>query len=135
LCYKQFSSAFALEIYVVKLDAQQARWVDLYHTALLETDYQRLPERLKLVDDAIQARLQILSASGGTEELSSIQDAKYMTAGGLEGEFSLLSKDGRRIPIRYQGKVYPDGCRVARWKPPNQETQSEHRDFREKQAS
>jgi len=45
---------------------------------------------------------------------------QYINRGGLEGRHSLLAKDGRRIPIRYESKVYPDGCRVARWQPLNQ---------------
>lgn len=194
----------------MKSDEQPAGWVELYRFALLEVDYQKLPERLKLAEDAIQARLQVLTASGGTEELSSIQDARqnlrilqkelethrcsttqrithshsaidgeyvvfvdanrryvevsdgvcrllgytreellaktidditapelraqvpetfrrYVTGGGLDGHFSLLAKDGRCVPIRYQSRVYPDGCRVARWEPLNPETQSQPR--------
>jgi PAS domain S-box-containing protein len=199
----------------VKADEQQATWIDLYHSALLEVDYQKLPERLKLADDAIERKLQILSASDTHEELSAIHDARqnlrllqkeleahpssttdrishahseingeyvvfvdanrryvevtdgvcqllgysrkellaktidnitapelralvpelfrqYINHGGLEGQHSLLAKDGRRIPIRYQSKVYPDGCRVARWEPLRPETDQ---DFRAGRAS
>jgi PAS domain S-box-containing protein len=201
----------------VKSDERDPGWVDLYHSALLEVDYQKLSERLKLAEDAIQARLQILAASGSAKELNAIQDARqnlrvlqreleahqssttdrishshseidgeyvvfvnadrryvevtdgvcqllgysreellaktiddisapelraqvpgifrqYMTRGGLEGHYS-LAKNGRRIPIRYQAKVYPDGCRVARWEPLNRETDEQHQDFRKGQAS
>src|ERR1700676_509477 len=175
----------------MKSDEQQASWVDLYHSALLEVDYQKLPERLKLADDAIQARLSTLPASANIEELNAIKDARqnlrllqeelqahsssttdrishshseiageyvvfvdanrryvevtdgvcrllgysreellaktidditapdlrgqvpetfrqYITQGGMGGEFRLIAKDGRRIPIHYQSKVYPD---------------------------
>jgi len=187
----------------VKADEHDLGWVDLYHSALLEVDYEKLPERLKLAEDAIRARLRILPVSGGSEEMSSIQDARqnlrllqreleahrssttarishahseidgqyvvfvdadrryvevtdgvcqllgysreellaktideitapelraqvpetfrqYINQGGLEGRHALLAKDGRRIAIRYESKVYPDGCRVARWQPLNQ---------------
>jgi PAS domain S-box-containing protein len=221
LCYtisQEFSSVFTVETSAVKLDEQQPGWVDLYHSALLEVDYQKLPQRLKLAEEAIQTRLQILSVSGGTEELSAIQDARqnlrllqkeleahrasttdpirhshseidgeyvvfvdanrryvevtdgvccllgysreelltrtidditapelralvpetfrqYVSQGGLEGQYSLLAKDGRRIPIRYQSKVYPDGRLVARWEPLSPETEWQQQDLRKKQAS
>lgn len=201
----------------MKSDERHPGWADLYHSALLEVDYQKLPERLKLVDDAIQARLSTLPASG-IEELNAIKDAlqnlrllqeelkaqsspstdrinhshsevageyvvfvdanrryvevtdgvcrllgytreellsktidditapelraqvpetfrQYITQGGLGGHFSLLAKDGRRIPIRYQSKVYPDGCRVARWEPLNPENEWQPRDFPKERAS
>ena len=189
----------------MKSEEQQATWVDLYHSALLEVDYQKLPGWVRLAEDAIQARLQILQGSGTHEELTAIHDARqnlrllhkeleeyqsstpdrishahseidgkyvafvdanrryvevtdgvcqllgysreellartiddisapelrsevpkifrqYIENGGLEGQYSLLAKDGRRILIRYQSKVYPDGCRVARWEPLQHET-------------
>ena len=180
-------------------------WVELYHAALLEIDYQKLSERVKLAEDAIGVRLQMLAAAGSSDELRAIQDARqnlrvlqremethrtsttqsvrrlhpeidgdyvvfvdanrryvevtdgvcrllgysreellaktiddiadpelraqlpetfgeYVKQGEMEGTYSLLGKDGSRIPIRYQAKVYPDGCYVARWKPLNQES-------------
>lgn len=42
---------------------------------------------------------------------------QYVNAGGLSGEFLLLARDGRKVPIRYESKVFPDGCLVARWEP------------------
>jgi PAS domain S-box-containing protein len=187
-------------------DKQQS-WVSLYHSALLEVDYQKLCERLKLTEEAIRARLATLPPPHRTE-LSAIQDARqnlrvlqrelethqlstaerishahseiageyvvfvnpdrryvevtdgvcrllgysreelltktideisapelrsqvpetfrqYIAEGGLEGQYSVLSRDGRRIPIRYQAKVYPDGCRVARWEPLDPFSQSQ----------
>jgi PAS domain S-box-containing protein len=59
---------------VTPLDQQS--WVDLYHSALLEVDYEKLPERLQLAEKAINARLQVLSQSGTAKELSAIQDAR-----------------------------------------------------------
>lgn len=186
----------------------EAEWFELYHAALLEVDYEKLPERIKLAEDAIAARLQILAASGSREEMSAIQDARqnlrvlqkemethrsstderihhlhpeidgnyvvfvnanrryvevtdgvcqllgysreelltktiddiaapelraqvsetfgeYVRQGEMEGNYNLLAKDGSRIPIRYQSKVYPDGCYVARWKPLDKEPQSQ----------
>jgi PAS domain S-box-containing protein len=42
---------------------------------------------------------------------------RYLSLGAMEGAFSLLAKDGRRIAIRYWARVFPDGCMVARWEP------------------
>jgi PAS domain S-box-containing protein len=42
---------------------------------------------------------------------------QYVTQGGMEGTFALLSKDGRRISIQYRARVFPDGCMVAQWEP------------------
>jgi PAS domain S-box-containing protein len=197
---------------------KQTGWVDLYHAALLEVDYQKLPELLRLTESAIQAKLDTLSAPLSIEELSAIQDARqnlrvlqreleahessttdriahshseiagdyvafvdagrryvevtdgvcrllgyrreelltktiddvtapelrldvpetfrqYVAKGGLEGQFCLLAKDGRRIPIRYQAKVYPDGCRVARWELLSPQADALPEDFRNERAS
>lgn len=202
----------------MKTDEQPARWVDLYHSAILEVDYQKLPERVRLAEDAIEARAQVLATSGSVEELRAIQDARqnlrllqkelqdyqssttnrirhahseidgeyvvfvdsdrryvevtdgvcqllgysreellaktidditapelrglvpetfrqYVNHGGLEGQHSLLGKDGRRIPIRYQAKVYPDGCRVARWEPLLPQSEWQPQDFPKQRAS
>jgi hypothetical protein len=51
-------------------------WVELYHAALLEVDYEKLPERVKLAEDAIGVRLQVLAAAGSSDELRTIQDAR-----------------------------------------------------------
>ena len=194
----------------MKSRGHEAGWVELYHAALLEVDYEKLPERVKLAEDAIGVMLQVLAASGRGDELHAIQDARqnlrvlqremegnrtsitelvrrlhpeiasdyvvfvdanrryvevtdgvcrllgysreelltktiediaapelrpqvsetfreYVSQGELEGNYSLVAKDGSRIPIRYQTKVYPDGCYVARWKPLDQETRSQLR--------
>ena len=194
----------------MKSGGHEAGWVELYHAALLEVDYEKLPERVKLAEDAIAVRLQVLAASGRGDELHAIQDARlnrrvlqremeahrtstterirrlhpeidgdyvvfvdanrryvevtdgvcrllgysreelltktiddiaapelrpqvsetfreYISQGELEGNYSLLDKDGSRIPIHYEAKVYPDGCYVARWKPLDQETPSQLR--------
>ncbi len=42
---------------------------------------------------------------------------QYVNQGSLKGEFVLLHRNGRRVPIRYEAKVFPDGCLVARWQP------------------
>jgi len=194
----------------LKSAGHEAGWVELYHAALLEVDYEKLPELVKLAEDAIAVRLQALAASGRGDELHAIQDARqnlrvlqremeahrtstaqrirrlhpeidgdyvvfvdanrryvevtdgvcrllgysreelltktiddiaapelrpqvsetfreYVSQGELEGNYSIVAKDGSRIPIRYQAKVYPDGCYVARWKPLAQETRSQSR--------
>jgi hypothetical protein len=40
---------------------------------------------------------------------------EYVKQGFLEGEFVLIGRDGFRIPIRYDARVFPDGGLVARW--------------------
>ena len=40
---------------------------------------------------------------------------QYVKQGSLQGEFVLIGRDGRRIPIWYDARVFPDGCLVARW--------------------
>jgi PAS domain S-box-containing protein len=40
---------------------------------------------------------------------------QYVEEGSLKGEFVLIGRDGGRIPIRYDARVFPDGCLVARW--------------------
>jgi PAS domain S-box-containing protein len=196
----------------------QQTWVGLYHSALLEVDYQKLPERLCLAENAIDARLQVVSQFGTAKELSAIQDARqnlrvlekeleahqssasgrighshaeiggeyvvfvnanrryvevtdgvcrllgysrdallcmtiddvtapemrlqvpdtfrqYIAQGGLEGEYTLLAKDGRNIRIQYESKVYPDGCLVARWEPISSESKSPPQVFHKDRAS
>ena len=189
-------------------ETQRPQWMDLYHLTLLEVDYEKLPDRLKHAEDAIQSRLRALSESTDVEELRAIDDARrnlriiqtelqahqtsmggriahahaeiagkyvvfvdtnrryvevtdgvcqllgysrqellamtiddvsapelrsavpetfqlYVAEGGLEGQYCLLAKHGKRIPIHYQSKVYPDGCMVARWEPVSPEPHSQ----------
>jgi PAS domain S-box-containing protein len=49
---------------------------------------------------------------------------RYPSQGAMEGVFALLAKDGRRIAIRYQARVFPDGWMVAPWEPLQTSTQS-----------
>jgi hypothetical protein len=66
-------------------------------------------ERLaKKIDDVTAAELQ--QAVPATSE-------QYVQQGHLQGEYSLLSKDGRRVAILYEALVFPDGCMTARWHP------------------
>lgn len=41
----------------------------------------------------------------------------YVQQGHLQGEYTLVAKDGRRIGILYEALVFPDGCMTARWHP------------------
>ena len=52
-------------------------WQQLYHVALLETDWSRIEERIQAADSAIKARLHEFSLNhGGTpEENQAITDA------------------------------------------------------------
>lgn len=60
----------------MKADNQRPQWIDLYHSTLLETDYEKLPGRLELIEEAIRTRLQSLSMSPNPEELRAIDDAR-----------------------------------------------------------
>lgn len=60
----------------LKSDDHHKGWVELYHAALLEVDYEKLPERVKLAEDAIGVRLQMLAATDRSDELRAIQDAR-----------------------------------------------------------
>lgn len=42
---------------------------------------------------------------------------QYLADGRLQGEYVLLHRDGREIPIKYTATVFPDGCMVASWEP------------------
>lgn len=42
---------------------------------------------------------------------------QYVQRGFLKGEFVLVHRSGRRVPIKYEARVFPDGCLVARWQP------------------
>lgn len=42
---------------------------------------------------------------------------KYVQQGFLNGEHLLAGRDGSCIPIRYESRVFADGCMVARWEP------------------
>jgi hypothetical protein len=52
-------------------------WQELYATALLETDWSRIEEKIQTAEDAIKARLREFSMNhGGTpEENQAIEDA------------------------------------------------------------
>ena len=58
------------------------------------------------------------------EEVSAIDPQKvadlfseFQTAGSLQGEYLLLHRNGSKVKIRYDAKVYPDGCMAASWRP------------------
>lgn len=40
---------------------------------------------------------------------------RYLADGRQEGEYLLLSRRGKEIPINYIARVFPDNCMVARW--------------------
>jgi hypothetical protein len=56
-----------------------SEWEKLYQTAILETDWSKIEERIEAVDSAISARLHAFSLNhGGTqEENQRIQDALH----------------------------------------------------------
>jgi PAS domain S-box-containing protein len=42
---------------------------------------------------------------------------QYLADGLQQGEYILLHRNGKEIPIDYIARVFPDGCMVARWEP------------------
>lgn len=42
---------------------------------------------------------------------------KYVDIGFMTGTHQLMRRDGTLVTIRYEAKVFPDGCLVARWHP------------------
>jgi len=48
---------------------------------------------------------------------------QYLRDGLQHGDYILLRRDGKEIPINYIARVFPDGCMVARWEP----TQDKHK--------
>ena len=55
----------------------ESGWLEIYHNALLETDWSRIEERIQIADERIRARLHEFSLNhGGTsEENQAIEDA------------------------------------------------------------
>jgi len=62
----------------------------------------------KKIDDVTAPELQ----QGRSRHLRAIRAARPPSR-----EYSLLSKDGRRVAILYEALVFPDGCMTARWHP------------------
>lgn len=42
---------------------------------------------------------------------------QFTKQGTQAGYFTLIARNGQRIPIRYEARVFPDGCLVSRWDP------------------
>lgn len=40
---------------------------------------------------------------------------QFTKQGAQAGYFTLMARNEQRIPIRYEARVFPDGCLVARW--------------------
>ncbi len=93
--------------YVVFVDSNR-RYVDVTDSVCSLLGYSRAELLGKTIDDVTAP--EIRSTVNETFQ-------KYVNAGGLSGQFLLLARDGRRIPIYYESKVFPDGCLVARWEP------------------
>src|ERR1700730_1870054 len=93
--------------YVVFVDANR-RYLDMTEGVCSLLGYTREQLLDKTIDDITAPELK-----GNVSE----NFQKYVNAGGLSGQFLLLACDGRRVPILYEAKVFPDGCLVARWEP------------------
>lgn len=93
--------------YVVFVDANR-RYVDVTDGVCSLLGYSRAELLGKTIDEV--AAPEIRSTVSETFQ-------QFVDAGGLSGQFLLLARDGRRVPIRYDSKVFPDGCLVAKWEP------------------
>lgn len=93
--------------YVVFVDANR-RYVDVTEGVCSLLGYSRAELLGKTIDDITAP--EIKESIPGTFN-------QYVNSGGLSGEFLLLARNGRKVPIRYDARVFPDGCLVARWEP------------------
>lgn len=93
--------------YVVFVDSAR-RYVEVSEGVCRLLGYTRNEILAMTIDDITPPELR-LEVSGKFQQ--------YVARGGLEGEYLLMAKDGRRVPIRYRSRVFPDGCLVAKWTP------------------
>jgi PAS domain S-box-containing protein len=93
--------------YVVFVDANR-RYVDMTDGVCELLGYSREELLDKTIDDIAAPHVK-----------STVSDTfqQYVDEGGMSGQFVLQARDGRPIPIRYDARVFPDGCLVACWKP------------------
>lgn len=50
-------------------------WTQLYHAALLELDPTKLPERIKVAQQAVEARISLVIRQPNSQELRALEDA------------------------------------------------------------
>jgi PAS domain S-box-containing protein len=93
--------------YVVFVDANR-RYLDVTEGVCSLLGYSRAELVGKTIDDITPPEIK-----GNV----SATFQQFVNAGGLSGQFLLMARDGRRIPIRYDARVFPDGCLVACWEP------------------
>lgn len=55
-------------------------------------------------------------AAAGPEEVNRLFN-EFRKAGSLQGEITLLHRNGSKRRIRFSAKVYPDGCMASSWEP------------------
>ena len=57
--------------------SERETWVELYRSAILELDIERLPEKIQVAGKAIEARIQALDGNNDCrEERHALQDAR-----------------------------------------------------------
>jgi PAS domain S-box-containing protein len=93
--------------YVVFVDANR-RYLDVTEGVCSLLGYSRAELVGKTIDDITPPEIK--------GSVSAIFQ-QFVNAGGLSGQFLLMARDGRRVPIRYDARVFPDGCLVACWEP------------------
>jgi hypothetical protein len=49
---------------------------------------------------------------------------QYLADSLQRGTYILLHRNGNEIPITYIARAFPDGCLVARWEPPEIQSQA-----------
>ncbi|HEV2696899.1 MAG TPA: response regulator [Terriglobales bacterium] len=98
--------------YIVFAD-EHRRYVDVTDSVCGLLGYSR-PELLKMTIDDVTAPVMRSKTAPLFQQ--------YLADGRLKGEYILLHRDGREIPIKYTATIFPDGCMAANWEP--QEDQS-----------
>jgi PAS domain S-box-containing protein len=93
--------------YVVFVDTNR-RYLDVTNGVCALLGYSRAELLGKTIDDITAPELK--SSVSATFQ-------QYVNAGEMSGKYLLLAHDGRRVPIRYESRVFPDGCLVACWEP------------------
>ena len=93
--------------YVVFVDANR-RYIEVSDGVCRLLGYSR--------DELLRKTIEDISAPELTPTVEK-KFEEYVSQGAMEGEYALMARDGRRIPIRYWSRVFPDGCMVASWTP------------------
>jgi PAS domain S-box-containing protein len=93
--------------YIVFADRER-RWVEVSDGVCKLLGYSRTELLGRTIDELAAPELK-----------ESVPDhfESFMRDGFQRGSYALRHRSGRRVPISYQAKVFPDGCLAAWWEP------------------